>query len=368
MQITAAVLPSVGGEFSIESIDLVGPAPDEVVVEIAGVGICHTDVAVRDGHLPFALPGVLGHEGSGTVVAVGGDVTSVAVGDKVAISYNSCGACSQCTSGAPAYCLRFMELNFGGARGDGSSPLSSAGKALGSNFFGQSSLATHAVVRERNVVKLPADAPVDIVGPLGCGIQTGAGAVLNSLDVAPGSSLVIAGGGTVGLAAVLAAVVREVEHILVVEPHETRRKLALDLGATHVIDPAGDPISEQIRAIVPEGVRYAIDTTAALPVLGQLLGALGARGSLGIVGVPADPEAALPVALIPAVLQGLTVRGITEGDADPQVFIPHLLDLHRQGRFPFEKLIATMPLSEINEAIAAQLRGDVVKVVLTAGN
>jgi aryl-alcohol dehydrogenase len=365
MEIKAAVLRQVGEEFSVETVELAEPAADEVVVEIAGAGICHTDVAVQHGHLPFPLPGVLGHEGSGTVAAVGAAVTSVAVGDKVAISFNSCGQCTQCAQGVPAYCLNFMAYNFGGVRPDGSSAIAEAGAALGANFFGQSSLATHAVARERNVVKLPADAPVELVGPLGCGIQTGAGAVFNSLDVHAGAALLIAGGGAVGLSAVLAATVREAEFIIVVEPHESRRKLALDLGATHVIDPAASPVSEQVRALVPEGVDYAVDTTALLPVLEQLLLSLGARGALGLIGVPADPAAAFPVPLIALLVGGLTVRGITEGDSDPQIFIPYLLELHRQGKFPFEKLITTMPLSDINEALTAQVRGEAIKVVLT---
>ncbi|WP_216892881.1 NAD(P)-dependent alcohol dehydrogenase [Nocardia alni] len=366
MEIKAAVLRRIGEEFTLGTVELAAPAADEVVVEIAGVGICHTDVAVKEGHLPFPLPGVLGHEGSGTVASVGGDVTSVAVGDKVAISFNSCGECTQCVGGVPAYCLNFMAYNFGGARPDGTSAIAENGTALGGNFFGQSSLATYAVAHERNVVKLPDGAPVEIVGPLGCGIQTGAGAVFNSLDVQTGASLLVAGAGAVGLSAVLAATVREAEFIIVVEPHESRRKLAVDLGATHAIDPNAGAVSEQVRAVVPEGVDYAIDTTAATPVLEQLLLSLGARGALGMIGVPADPAAALPVPLIPMLIQGLTVRGITEGDSDPQVFIPYLLELHRQGKFPFEKLITTMPLSDINEALAAQARGDAVKVVLTA--
>ncbi|WP_063007672.1 NAD(P)-dependent alcohol dehydrogenase [Nocardia kruczakiae] len=365
MEIKAAVLGGVGEKFSVERVELGAPAADEVVVEIVGVGICHTDLAIRDGHLPFPLPGVVGHEGSGTVVAVGAEVSSVAVGDAVAVSFNSCGSCVQCDDGAPAYCANFMAYNFGGVRPDGSSALAQDGKTLGSNFFGQSSLATHAVAHERNVVKLPDDAPVEIVGPLGCGIQTGAGAVMNSLDVQAGSSLVVAGGGAVGLSAVLAAVVREARVIIVVEPHESRRELALDLGATHAIDPSAGPVSEQIRAIVPEGADYAIDTTAIQGVLVQLVLSLGAQGVLGMIGVPSDPEAALPVPVIPLLLQGLSVRGITEGDADPHAFIPQLLDLHREGRFPFDKLITTMPLAQINEAVEAQHRGEAVKVVLT---
>lgn len=365
MQISAAVVQEVGAPFVLTDVDLQEPGPGEVVVQIAGVGICHTDIAVKEGHMPFPFPGVLGHEGSGTVVSVGTDVTTVAVGDQVAISFNSCNACPRCATGEPAYCHNFLEYNFGGARRDGSSGLAAAGTKVAANFFGQSSLATHALAHERNVVKLPPGAPLELVGPLGCGIQTGAGAVFNSLDVQPGSTLVIAGAGPVGLSAVLAAVVREAASIIVVEPHQNRRELAIELGATDVVDPLAGEISEQVRNIAPAGADYAIDTTAAAPVVEQLLASLGMRGMLGMLGVPADPQAGFTVGLFQPPMLGLTIRGIVEGDADPQTFIPYLLDLRAQGKFPFDKLITTMPLAQINEAVDAQLRGEVLKVVLT---
>jgi aryl-alcohol dehydrogenase len=364
MEIIAAVAPTVGAQFDLRTVTIAPPGPGEVAVKIAGSGICHTDIGVRDGHLPFPLPGILGHEGSGIVTHLGKGVTGIQVGDKVALSFDSCGHCTQCGKGAPAYCLNFMAHNFAGGRLDGSSTISADDKPLGSNFFGQSSFATHAIAHQRNVVKLPDDAPVELAGPLGCGIQTGAGAVLNSLDVEPGASLIVAGAGSVGLSSVLAAVVRKVGTIIVVEPNGSRRQLALDLGATHAIDPAAGPLSDQVRAIAPLGVDYAIDTTAIIAVLEQLVASLAVRGTLGLVGVPADLTAALPISVFQAQLFGITVRGIVEGDADPQTFIPHLLDLHRQGRFPFDKLITTFPFSQINEAVQAQLDGEAIKVVL----
>jgi aryl-alcohol dehydrogenase len=365
MQISAAVVQEVGAPFTLTEVELGEPAPDEVVVQIAGVGICHTDIAVKEGHLPFPLPGVLGHEGSGTVVEVGAQVTSLAVGDLVAISFNSCGACPRCAMGEPAYCHNSLEYNFGGVRPDGSCGLASAGTKLGGNFFGQSSLGTHALAHERNVVKLPLGAPLELVGPLGCGVQTGAGAVFNSLDVQPGSTVVVAGAGAVGLSAVMAAVVREADSIIAVDLHESRRALAIELGATHTIDPKAGPLPDQIREIAPGGADYAIDTTAVTPVVEQLLASLGVRGMLGLIGVPADPQAVFSIGLLQPMLLGLTIRGIAEGDADPQTFIPYLLDLHIQGKFPFDKLITTMPLAQINDAVAAQHRGEVLKVVLT---
>jgi aryl-alcohol dehydrogenase len=365
MQISAAVVQEVGGPFTLTALELQDPAPDEVVVEIAGAGICHTDVAVKEGHLPFPLPGVLGHEGSGTVVSVGKSVTAVSVGDHVAISFNSCAACPRCTREEPAYCHNFLEYNFSGVRPDGSSGLSGGGTKLGANFFGQSSLATHALAHERNVVKLPPEAPIEIVGPLGCGIQTGAGAILNSLDVQPGATVVVAGAGAVGLSAVMAAVVRDASLIIAVDLHESRRALAIELGASHAIDPQAGRLADQIREIVPAGADYVVDTTAVTPVVEQLLASLGMRGALGLIGVPADPQATFSIGLFQPPLLGLTVRGIVEGDSDPQKFIPYLLALHGQGKFPFDKLITTMPLAQINEAVEAQHRGDILKAVLT---
>jgi aryl-alcohol dehydrogenase len=283
----------------------------------------------------------------------------------VAISFNSCEACRQCAKGQPAYCHRFLEYNFGGVRADGTSGLASAGTKLGANFFGQSSLATHALAHERNVVKLPPGAPVELAGPLGCGVQTGAGAVLNSLDVQPESTVVVAGAGAVGLSAVMAAVVRGAASIIVVDLQPSRRALAIELGATHAVDPKAGSLPEQIKDICPEGVDYAIDTTAVTPVVEQLLASLGMRGMLGLIGVPADPETVFSVGLLQPPLTGLTIRGIIEGDADPEAFIPYLLDLHKQGRFPFDKLITTMPLAQINEAVEAMHRGEILKAVLT---
>ncbi|MGW4065124.1 NAD(P)-dependent alcohol dehydrogenase [Amycolatopsis sp. NPDC004747] len=364
MDITAAVATEPGGEFTLQQVTLDDPGPGEVVVEIAGVGLCHTDLAAKDGHLPFPLPGVFGHEGSGVVTAVGESVAKVAVGDKVVLSFNSCGECRECRRGEPAYCHEFRACNFGGARPDGRSTLHRDGTPLGSEFFGQSSFATHALAHERNLVKVPDDAPLAVLGPLGCGVQTGAGAVMNSLDCPPGSVLLVLGGGSVGLSAVLAGVLRELAHIIVVEPHARRRDLALALGATHALDPAAGPLAEQVRAIVPGGVDYAIDTTGIADVLQQAMQALAHRATVGIIGVPADPEAALALNMLQAEALGLRVLGIVEGDSDPDVFIPHLLELHRTGRFPFDELVTTMPLSQINEAVAAQHRGDAVKVVL----
>lgn len=365
MNITAAVARAPHSDFTLEQLDLDDPREDEVVVQIVGVGICHTDVAARDGHLPFAQPAVLGHEGSGIVTAVGTGVSKVAPGDHVAITFNSCGRCTSCSDGASTYCLHFMELNYGGGRPDGSATINSGDSPINANFFGQSSFASHALANERNVVKVDDDLPLEIVGTLGCGLQTGAGAVINVMECQPGSSLLVLGAGPVGLAAVMAGVIRGCSPILVSEPHPDRRELALSLGATDVIDPAaGVALGDAVREIVAGGVDYAFDTTGRVEILESLIAAMGHRSTIGLVGVPEDFSATMALPLIAPMVLGLTIRGITEGDSEPDVFIPELLTHFREGRFPFDRLITTFPFAEINDAIAAQSRGEAVKVVL----
>jgi aryl-alcohol dehydrogenase len=364
MNITAAVAREPKGPFAFEQLVLDRPREHEVVVAIRGMGLCHTDLAARDGVFGLPYPLVLGHEGSGVVVDVGSAVTKVRPGDHVALSFNSCGECPSCAKGDPAYCHQFPAYNYGGARPDGSSPLQSAAGPITGNFFGQSSFATHAMANERNVVKVDDDLPLELVGTLGCGIQTGAGAIMKSLACRPGSSILILGAGPVGLAAVMGAVIQGCEQILVSEPHAARRELAISLGATHALDPGAGELAEEVRAIVP-GVDYVFDTTGNVQVVEAALGCLAHRGVLGLVGVPHDFAATLAFPIIQSMVLGLTVTGITEGDSNPDEFIPELLRLYREGRFPFDRMIGrTYPFSQLNEAVEAQLRGDAIKVVL----
>ncbi|GAA1934584.1 NAD(P)-dependent alcohol dehydrogenase [Streptantibioticus ferralitis] len=365
MNITAAVLDQVGSPFVLKEVELVDPGRDEVLVELHGSGLCHTDLAVQHGHTPFPLPGVLGHEGSGIVRSVGAGVSGLSVGDHVCLSFNSCGECRNCRDGVPSYCDTFIARNFVGSRIDGTRTLTLDGEPLGSNFFGQSSFASHAVANARSVVKISTEVPLALAAPLGCGIQTGAGAVLRSLQVRPGGSVLILGGGSVGLSAVMAAVLAGAETIIVAEPLESRRLTAKDVGATHVLDPVAGQLTDQIREIVPQGVRYAVDTTAKPTVLGEVVPAMAKRGSIALLGVPAEPTAVLPLSLGLSQILGLTVVGVVEGDSDPHEFIPWLLDKHLQGRFPIDRIVTTVPFADINQVIRTQARGGAIKVVLT---
>jgi len=334
-------------------------------VRIAGVGLCHTDLIARDQFIPIPLPAILGHEGSGIVETIGDGVTKVKPGDRVVLSFASCGRCIRCNEHLPSYCRDFPALNYSGGRTDGSSGLSIGGKPVSANFFGQSSFASHALAHERNVVKIEdREIRLELLGPLGCGVQTGAGGVMRSLACPAGSSIAIFGGGPVGLAAVMGAVIQRCATIILVEPIAARRKLALELGATHAVDPAAEDAGASIRKILPDGVDFAFETSGLEKVVETALGALANHGLLGLVGVPPKPESSLSINLAALITYGHRIHGIVEGDSDLDGFIPELIAHHKAGRFPFDRLVTAYPLGRINDAVAAQLRGDCVKVVL----
>ncbi|MFM0245611.1 NAD(P)-dependent alcohol dehydrogenase [Paraburkholderia sediminicola] len=367
MKIVAAVTRSPTMPFELESIDLDAPRADEVLVRIVGAGVCHTDLVAQEGYFPMSMPAVFGHEGAGIVEQVGSAVTRVRPGDRVALTFMSCGRCSCCTAGSSPYCKMFTSLNYSGARGDGSKTLQGAGGGISGSFFGQSSFASHAIANERNVVKVPDGVPLELAGVLGCGVQTGAGAVMRSMACRAGASLLVLGGGAVGLSAVLGGVIQGCDTIIVVEPYPARRELALSLGATHVIDPAAcGELAAATRAICPDGVDYVLDTSGRHAVISSVPQLLASRGTFGFVGVPpaSERELPLPGTLLQMMRGGFTYRGIIEGDSEPDIFLPQLMDLYLAGRFPFDKMIKTYPLERINDAIADQHRGLCTKVVL----
>ncbi|MBB6290524.1 MULTISPECIES: NAD(P)-dependent alcohol dehydrogenase [unclassified Pseudomonas] len=367
MKIVAAVMRSSNARFELESIELDAPRADEVLVRIVGAGVCHTDLVAQEGYFPLPMPAVFGHEGAGIVEQVGSAVTKVRPGDRVALTFNSCGQCSCCLAESSPYCKLFTPLNYSGARMDGSKTLRGKDGAISGSFFGQSSFASYSIASERNVVKVLDGVQLEFASVLGCGVQTGAGAVMRSMVCRPRSSLMVLGGGAVGLSAVLGGVVQGCSTIIVVEPLQGRRELALSLGATHVIDPAAcDDLSSAARSICPDGVDYVLDTSGRHSVVSAVPRILAARGTFGFVGVPPanERELSLPGTLLQLMRGGFTYRGIIEGDSEPDVFLPQLMELYLAGRFPFDRMIKTYPLAHINEAIADQHRGLCTKVVL----
>jgi len=364
LETNAAVVREKGGIFAIERVQLEDPRDNEVLVRISGVGMCHTDLVVRDQYFPTPLPAILGHEGSGVVEKIGKAVTKVQPGDHVVLSFASCGICANCQQGNYGYCPDLYGRNFSGSRPDGTSPCCDAhGAAVSAYFFAQSSFADHAIATERNVVKIPDDVPLELMGPLGCGIQTGAGAVLNALKPEAGSSIAIFGAGSVGLSAVMAARVAGCATIIAIDLNPSRLELAMELGATHVVNPGEGDAVQQIQDVTAgEGVQYSLECTGLPGVVRQAVDCLRLTGVCGIIGVsPLGTEIALDMN---GLLFGRTVRGIIEGDSIPDIFIPRLIELWRQGRFPFDKLVRYFPLSDIENAARLSEKGEVLKAIL----
>ena len=360
MQIEAMVVREKGGEFRSEALTLDEPREDEVLVRILASGMCHTDLIVRDlGICP--LPLVLGHEGAGVVEAVGANVTHVTRGDHVVLTFNSCGACRSCDSGHEAYCSSFAALNLAGRRRDGSTTLRRGRDVVHGSFFGQSSFADYALAQVRNVVPVRRDAPLEILGPLGCGVQTGAGAVMNVLKPWPNSSLAVFGAGAVGLSAVMAAKIQGCARIVAVDPVRSRLDMALELGATEVIEvQAGCDTAAVLAAGGP--LDFSVDTSGVPASIQQAVAGLTRQGVCALVS-SGKPGATVSFPLS-QLTGGRRVLSIVEGDSHPQTYIPELLDLYMDGKLPFDRMIRFYSIKEINQAAADSLSGATVKPVI----
>lgn len=365
MKIQAALAHENNGPLGIEEIDLAEPGADEILVRIVATGLCHTDLTVL-AQAPLPWPAVLGHEGAGVVIKVGAGVTKVAAGDHVVMTTSSCGECQNCQQGQPSYCLHFRDLNMsGGYRRDGSCSHSLHGKPVFARFLGQSSFASHVLTGSRNVVKLAADLPLDLLAPLGCGIQTGAGAVLNTLAVKAGTSLAVFGAGAVGLSALMAAKISGCTRLIVVDKVASRLALARELGATDLIDAGSADALKSIQELTGGGADYVVEATGIPAVMKQAIAACGLNGNVVLVGVAG---ATAEVSFSPTDIQSrnITIHGtIMAGrNALPDVFIPQLIEYWRQGKLPIEKLVRHYDFNDINQAIHDAHDGSAIKPIL----
>lgn len=335
-----------GGEWSLEETQLEAPGPREALVRLAASGVCRTDVELCESGV--AEGAILGHEGAGVVEELGSEADGVLVGDHVVLSYQSCGDCAACKSDRPFACVRFGELNFGFTRIDGTSAYAAAG--IKGHFFGQSSFATHTVTPVSSLIRVDRSLLLAMLAPLGCGFQTGAGTVWNSLDVRAGQGILIMGAGSVGLAAVMAARIAAADPIIAVDRDSGRLALARELGATHTVHtPEGDPV-RRVARIAGNGLDRAVETTGDPRLEEEGLGLLTPGGSMALLaGGDGD---------------GHSSFGVIQGDAVPHRFIPRLIDLWRQGRFPVHRLIEVYDFADINQAVADMERGETVKPVL----
>lgn len=356
----AAISRDPAAQFTIEPVDIDQPQAGEILVRVTASGICHTDLTARRAG-SAERPILLGHEGAGIVEAVGDAVEGVRPGDRVVLAFRHCGACRNCRLGRPAYCAASAGLNHFGARPDRTTRVRIGPDAVLDGFFGQSSLAGYALTTPDNTVVVPPETDLAIAAPLGCGFLTGAGAILNVLTPEPESHLVVYGAGAVGMAALLAARTLADVSVIVVETSEQRRTLALKLGASEALDPARIDTVAAIRDLTGSGATHAFDTTGSADVLGGAVAALGIGGTVVAVGLGAGVP---PIDLLDIVLTGKTIRGSLEGDATPRHLVPHLLELHSNGRLPLDLLVQRYPYTEINTALADQRAGHVIKPVL----
>ena len=375
MKIKAAVVYRPNDPYVIEEVDLAPPEEDEVLVKIAASGVCHTDYAVTSGEIPIAQihPVVPGHEGAGVVESVGSGVTDFAPGDRVCMSFSYCNECYSCITGRPYECEKNGLLNFGGRCYDGTTRLTketsghSPGGASGretvelSNFFNQSSFATYSVTHRNNLVKVPDDIDLRLTGPLGCGLQTGAGAVLNYLKPEPGSSIVIIGCGAVGMSALMAAGISGCSTIVAVDTIDSRLELAQELGATHAVNAAKTEIAAAVRDVTNgRGVNYAFNATGSGKTARAAIECTDLFGKIAVLCGDKDGELGFMASRV--------VRGITEGLSIPGLFIPQLIRYYKEGLYPFDKLVEFYEFENINEAIADSLSGKTIKPILLMDN
>lgn len=360
MQSIAAVTLEQGQAFELKNIQVQAPKDDEVLIDIVATGVCHTDAVARDLAGVVPLPAVLGHEGAGIVREVGALVTEVSAGDHVVLSFASCHQCAHCLTGHPTVCEQFNPLNFGGRLKDGETPYTLDKQEL-SVFFGQSSFSEIVVTKAENVVVVDKEVDLRLLGPLGCGIQTGAGTVFNRLNPKANSSIAVFGAGAVGLSAIMAAKITGCYPIIAVDIHSHRLELARELGATHIIRGDKEDAVQIIQDITGTGTVYAIETTGVAAVVKQALAGVKPLGTVAIVGFTGEVCFNIQNELM---AEGKTLMGVIEGDSIPRLFIPELISLYKQGKFPFDKLTQFYPLEKINQAFADSENGTVIKPIV----
>ena len=361
LKIRAAVNWESGGGFKLEELELSEPKVNEVLIEVVATGVCATDAGAAAGHLGVPFPIVLGHEAAGVVKVVGEGVTYVKPGDHVVVACCLCGTCDNCLTGKPGSCEDIPRLNFGGAMEDGTKRLSKDGNEI-STFFGQSTFATYAVTNEKNLVKIDQDLDLNLFGPLGCGIVTGAGTVLEGLKPKAGSTIAIYGCGAVGLSAVMAAKIAGCTKIIAVDINEERLKLAIELGATHSINSKNNDIVETIREITGRGVDYGVEATGNSFVAKSALSALTNNGELTLIAAGYQEIA---IDLNTEFLFGTKkLTGYIAGLVSAKYIVPKLIEYYRQGQFPFDKLVTFYDFDDIEKAFADSQSGVVVKPVL----
>lgn len=362
MKIKAAVTREAG-EIKIETLELAEPKAGEALVKVVACGVCHTDASSIKQFIPARLPMVMGHEGVGIVEKVGPGVNGLKPGDHVVLSFPSCGVCPSCMDGKPYACADMKELFFGGVYNDGTTRLSDENGNEIFSLFGQSSFADYCIVEVRHAVKVDPEVDLKALCSLGCGVQTGAGAVLCRMKPQPGSSIAIFGAGAVGLSAVMAAKIAGCSTIIIVDLVDSRLELAKQMGATHVINGGNcDAVATIMEITGGHGVNFGLEAVGAPVLVKQMLEVLGSEGLGVLVGVTGDAQ--IPVHANNLMDKNASFTGAIEGAANPQIFIPQLVSFFKEGRLPIDLMSRYYPFEQIEQAFEDSHSGAVIKPIL----
>jgi alcohol dehydrogenase len=365
----AAVLREMGAPapyaeskpLEIVELELDGPGPGELLVEVKAAGLCHSDLSVINGSRPRVMPMALGHEAAGEVTAIGDGVTGFAEGDHVVLAFvPACGNCDACHGGRAALCMHGAIANAEGTLLSGEIRLHDADGRPIHHHLGVSAFSDRIVVSERSAVKVDRDLPWEIAALFGCAVLTGVGAAIKSAEIRPGESVAVFGLGGVGLAALIGAVVAGAGTIIGVDAVPEKLEIAKELGADHGLL-ASDDVVEQIRELTGGGADKVIETVGSAAVLEQAYAATGRGGTTVTVGLP-HPEQKLSIPAVSLVADERTLRGSYLGSCVPSLDIPGFIALHRAGKLPVDHLLTgTLTLDEVNEGFDRLASGEAAR-------
>ncbi|MFF3204989.1 Zn-dependent alcohol dehydrogenase [Streptomyces sp. NPDC002962] len=335
----------------VDDLAVRDPGPGEVLVAISAAGLCHSDLSVVDGTIPFPAPVVLGHEGAGVVEAVGAGVGHVVPGDHVALStLANCGTCAQCDRGRPTMCRQ--------AIGRPRKPFTSAGGAV-YQFASNSAFAERTVVKAVQAVRIPKDIPLTSAALIGCGVLTGVGAVLNRARVGHGESVVVIGTGGIGLNVVQGARIAGASRIVAVDANPAKEAVARRFGATDFLTS-----TDAVRDVLPTGADHVFECVGRIELIRQAIDLLDRHGQAVLLGVP--PATAEASFLVSSMYLDKSILGCRYGSSRPQRDIALYAELYRAGRLLLDELVTdTYPVEDFAKAAADAEAGRVARAVLT---
>jgi S-(hydroxymethyl)glutathione dehydrogenase/alcohol dehydrogenase len=363
--VRAALLEAAGKPLVVrDDVRIADPGPGHVRVRVAYCGVCHSDLSIVDGAFPSPLPIVLGHEASGVVEAVGADVDGLAVGDPVVLTpLPPCGRCYWCLRGEPGVCANAAGITTN-AFPDGTTGLSRDGEVV-YRGVGVGAFGDHVLTAATGAVRIPADVPLEVACVIGCAVQTGVGAVLNTARVEEGATVLVLGLGGVGLSVVQGARLAGAARIIAADPLAPRREAALRLGATEVVDPGSEDVAARTRALTEVGADYAFEAVGRGTLVETALWATRNGGTVVCVGAAPLGDA---IRIDPAALFTISEKkllGCALGGCNSLRDVPRLVALWRSGRLDLAGLITQRrPLDEVNDALGDLRAGRGIRTVL----